>query len=294
MTVVLGPGTTLTECINSAGNPATNTGQVVQLTADGTDTKIDVDNLRQILTQNIVDFDNANNKEATNRADAQFFSAFASNGGDIDMALSGVTEQTQSLSQSITNSDENTNNLADQRISVGTNTIPVQGLAQVDVDQELIQSITGATSGPASNVGTMTLTLLSKEGPSQLFVDGFNQYLRQTASCSNCNNNGQVHAIFEVEDAATFTLKDGSIQGLTQTVTQDGASNNNVIYSQIYVSGAGTTANIGLYFQISNMNGANNGVASFTGTYSGGLTYNQNCIITSVGAYTQDSPGICY
>ena len=65
------------------------------------------------------------------------------------MALSGVTEQTQSISQSITNSDENTNNLADQQISVGTNTIPVQGLAQVDVDQGLIQSITGANIGPA-------------------------------------------------------------------------------------------------------------------------------------------------
>ena len=68
----------------------------------------------------------------------------------------------------------------------------------------------------------MTLTLLSKQGPSQLFVDGFDQYLTQTATCSNCQNNGQIHAIFEVSGDATFTLKQGSIQGLTQIATVDG------------------------------------------------------------------------
>ena len=68
----------------------------------------------------------------------------------------------------------------------------------------------------------MTITLLAREGASKLFVEGFDQYLRQTASnCSNCQNNGQVHATFEVTDAATFTLEPGSIQGLTQTVNQN-------------------------------------------------------------------------
>ncbi len=60
-------------CLNEAGDPATtNTGQVVQLTAkgagdvasDGNDriagTTIDVDNLQQLVSQNINNFENAN------------------------------------------------------------------------------------------------------------------------------------------------------------------------------------------------------------------------------------------
>jgi hypothetical protein len=275
------------DCLNSAGNPATtNTGQVVQLSADGTGTNIDVDDLQQLIDQDIVDFENAANKDATNRADAQFLTAVAANGGDIDMDIPDTT-QTQSISQSITNSDENSDNLAEQRINIGTNAIPVQGLAEVDVDQELEQSITGATSGPASNVGTMTLTLLSKEGPSQLFVEGFDQYLTQTTACSNCVNNGIVNALFEVEDAATFTLDSGSIQGLTQTLTANGETNTNIVSSQISVLGDGTEADINLNHQISNTNGQNDGTSSFTGTYSGGLTYNQNCVINTNGAFTQ-------
>ena len=34
----------------------------------------------------------------------------------------------------------------------------------------------------ASNTGTMTITLLAKEGASKLFVEGFDQYLTQTAT----------------------------------------------------------------------------------------------------------------
>ena len=76
-------------CLNSAGNPAadTNTGQIVQLTADGAGdvasdgndriagTTIDVDNLRELLNQNIENFENADNRKATNRADLQLLHA---------------------------------------------------------------------------------------------------------------------------------------------------------------------------------------------------------------------------
>ena len=217
-------------CLNSAGNPALSpttiltNGQVVQLTAHGAGTTIDVDNLRQLLNQNIDNFKNANDRDATNRADLQLFHAVAANGGDIDMALRGVTEQTQSISQSIRNSDEETENAANlQRIKVGIDFIPIEGLVKADLDQRLQQSISGANIGPSINSGTMTITLLAKEGPSELFVEGFDQYLTQTAACSNCQNNGQIHALFEVDDTATFTLQPGSIQGLTQTANVDDA-----------------------------------------------------------------------
>ena len=65
----------------------------------------------------------------------------------------------------------------------------------------------------------MVMTLLAKDGASKLFVEGFNQYLTQTATCSNCANSGQVYATFEVADASTFTLEP-STQGLTQTATR--------------------------------------------------------------------------
>ena len=61
---------------------------------------------------------------------------------------------------------------------------------------------------------------------------------------------------------------------------------NNVLSSQIYVPGAGTIANIYLDLQIFNINGHNNGISSFQGTYNGGVTYNRNCIITQPGTYT--------
>ena len=47
----------------------------------------------------------------------------------------------------------------------------------------------------------------------------------------------QVYATFEVNGDSTFTLTPGSIQGLTQTLTRNGASNTNAVISKITVSG---------------------------------------------------------
>ena len=164
------------------------------------------------------------------------------------MDIRGVGEQTQSISQSITNSDEESTNLGNiQMMEIGFGEgspiegSPIEGLVEANVDQIFQQSISGANIGPATNSGTMVITLLAKEGPSELFVEGFNQYITQTAACSNCQNNGQIHALFEVDDAATFTLQSGSIQGLTQTQTVNGAEfvNQNILTSQISVPGNG-------------------------------------------------------
>ena len=321
------------DCLNFAGTPGDTSftnGQRVQLYADGSGTTLDVDNLRQILNQNIDNFENANGDDAINRVvDGQLFVAKATQGGDIDMALSDVTEQTQSLSQSIINSDENTINevvkpnaavftpltptqaqqlgfagSAGQAIYIGEDpttpldpttatTESVKGFVEADVDQELVQSISGVTDNDnlnptARNSGTMVMTLLAKDGLSELFVEGFDQYLRQTAtSCNNCANNGAVSATFEVNGDSTLTLKPGSIQGLTQTVTQDNRINTNAVISKITVSGTGTDATIGLNQQISNTNAANNGNSIFTGTYTADA--NQNCNINQNGAFTQAS-----
>jgi hypothetical protein len=130
---------------------------------------------------------------------------------------------------------------------------------------------------------------LSKEGPSQLFINGFDQYLTQTVNnCIGCSNNGIVTALFEVEDAATFTLRDGSIQGLTQTVNRDGATTTNTVSSRISVLGDGTDANIGLNQQVSNVNGGfagvQNGASDFQATYNADA--NQQCNISTVGTFT--------
>jgi hypothetical protein len=280
-----------TTCTNEAGNPATTpSGQYTQLRADGTGTTINVDNLRQLINQKIDNFDNndadANNEAALNTlASPQLFSAVASAGGDIDMAIADVTEQTQSLSQSITNSKESATNTATaQTINVGTDGNPINGLVEGDVDQVFTQSLSNVNTAPSSNLGTVVVTLFAEEGASQLFVEGFDQYLTQTATCSGCNNNGQVNAIFEVEDSSTFTI-DG-IQGLTQTATIDGASNVNTVSSTIRVFGD-TEADINLDHQITNLNGNNNGNSQFTGSYTGGGSFNQNCIINTIGAFTQ-------
>ncbi len=322
-----------TNCLNFAGdhnpaNTALTNGQRAQLFAHGAGTTIDVDNLRQLINQKIDNFENANGDDATNRVvDGQLFVAKATNGGDIDMALDDVDEQTQSLSQSIINSDENsvnevvkpnaatfTTNLArqaelvnlgfagsaGQAIYIGEDprtpldpttatTDSVKGLVEADVDQRLQQSISenDANTGSARNSGTMVMTLLAKDGPSELFVEGFDQYLTQTATCSNCANNGAVSATFEVNGDSTLTLTPGSIQGLTQTLTRDGATNTNAVISKITVSGTGTDATIGLNQQISNTNGGNNGISQFTGTYTADAT--QNCNISQNGVFTQAS-----
>jgi hypothetical protein len=324
-----------TECLNSAGDPTLSptltNGQRSQLFADGAGTTIDVDNLRQLINQNIDNFENANGRDALNTVrDGQLFVAKATQGGDIDMALSDVDEQTQSLSQSIINSDGNsvnevvkpnaatftTNTMrqaqlvnlgfagsAGQAIYIGEDpttpldpttatTDSVKGLVEADVDQILKQSISenDANTGTAKNSGTMVMTLLAKDGPSELFVEGFDQYLTQTATCSNCANNGAVSATFEVNGDSTLTLTPGSIQGLTQTLTRDGATNTNAVISKITVSGTGTDATIGLNQQISNTNGGNNGISQFTGTYTAATPdRTQNCNISQNGVFTQAS-----
>jgi hypothetical protein len=322
-----------TECLNSAGDPTLSptltNGQRSQLFADGAGTTIDVDNLRQLINQNIDNFENANGRDALNTVrDGQLFVAKATQGGDIDMALSDVDEQTQSLSQSIINSDGNsvnevvkpnaatftTNTMrqaqlvnlgfagsAGQAIYIGEDprtpldpttatTDSVKGLVEADVDQILKQSISenDANTGTAKNSGTMVMTLLAKDGPSELFVEGFDQYLTQTATCSNCANNGAVSATFEVNGDSTLTLTPGSIQGLTQTLTRDGATNTNAVISKITVTG--TDATIGLNQQISNTNGGNNGISQFTGTYTAATPdRTQNCNISQNGVFTQAS-----
>jgi hypothetical protein len=323
-----------TACLNFAGdeaplNTALTNGQRAQLFAHGVGTTVDVDNLRQLINQNIDNFENANGRDATNRVvDGQLFVAKATQGGDIDMALSDVDEQTQSLSQSIINSDGNSINevvkpnaatfttntarqttlqnlgfagSAGQAIYIGENpttpldpttatTDSVKGLVEADVDQILKQSISenDANTGTARNSGTMVMTLLAKDGPSELFVEGFDQYLTQTATCSNCANNGAVSATFEVNGDSTLTLTPGSIQGLTQTLTRDGATNTNAVISKITVTG--TDATIGLNQQISNTNGGNNGISQFTGTYTAATPdTTQHCNINTNGVFTQAS-----
>ena len=98
----------------------------------------------------------------------------------------------------------------------------------------------------------MVMTLLAKDGPSKLFVEGFDQYLTQTANCNNCQTSGQVYAIFEVEGASQLTLLPGSTQGLTQTATQNGANLINTVYDRITVTG-GADATIFLDHQIENV-----------------------------------------
>jgi hypothetical protein len=271
-----------TNCLNSAGNPSiTPSGQYVQLRADGAGTEVNLDDLQQTITQTIEDFEDANGADATNRADKQFIEAVAANGGEIDMDISN-TIQTQSISQSITNSDEDTTNNAEQTIGIGSTIAPVEGLAEVDIDQELTQAISGATSAPSSNTGTMFIQVFSRDGGSQVFVEGFDQYLTQTADCSGCVNVGIVSSTFDVADDATFTLEPGSVQGLTQTLTEDGESNNNIVSSVINVRDDNTDAQIYLNQQISNTNGQNDGNSMFQATYNGGQDYHQHCQISTV------------
>ena len=147
------------------------------------------------------------------------------------MALDDVDEQTQSIKQSITDSIGNARNeVKAQTIPI---TVPVttqgsngqaiyigddpgtptresvQGYVEADVDEELEQSISGVTSTntqTSSNTGTMVMTLLARDGASKLFVEGFNQYLKQTADCNNCQTSGQVYATFDVAGASQLTL----------------------------------------------------------------------------------------
>ena len=85
----------------------------------------------------------------------------------------------------------------------------------------------------------------------------------QSTSCSDCHNNGQIYAIFEVGDDANFILREGSVQGLTQIATTPGTVQQNTMAATISVSGAGTVANIYLDQQITNQNNNNPGNSNF-------------------------------
>ncbi len=339
-------GTTATECLNSAGTPSETAfkGQVTQLTAngagdvanDGNDglagspgkpgTNINLDNQKQVIDQEIINFHDANGRDATNiidetaQAQGQYFEVRAAAGGDVNMALDDVDEQTQSIKQSITDSIGNARNeVKAQTIPI---TVPVttqgsngqaiyigddpgtptresvQGYVEADVDQELEQSISGVTSTntqTSSNTGTMVMTLLARDGASKLFVEGFNQYLKQTADCNNCQTSGQVYATFDVAGASQLTLLPGSTQGLTQTATNNNAVLTNTVYDKITVTG-GAGATIFLDHQIENVNGVaglgsdGNGVSQFTGTYTGAPTQvSQNCVFSTNNAFTQSN-----
>jgi hypothetical protein len=276
-------------CTNTAGTIALpQSGMRTELTATGAGTLIEVDDLQQLLTQKIQYFKPSINKAASNTANTQVVSAVAQQGGKID--LNTGDSSSQKITQTITGTDSsplkgNVQNVAVQTLDVGVAGISVLGTVEASVDQSLQQSITGSRTDGSSNNGQTLVTLLSKEGPSQLFINGFDQYLTQTVSnCIGCSTNGIVTALFEVEDAATFTLRDGSIQGLTQTVNQDGAAATNTVSSRISVLGDGTDANIGLNQQLTNINGANNGNSNFQATYSADA--NQQCNISTVGTFT--------
>ena len=83
-------------------------------------------------------------------------------------------------------------------------------------------------------------------------------------------------------------MRDGSIQGLTQTVNRDGATTTNTVSSRISVLGDGTEANIDLNQQIYNTNGgiagSQNGPSNFQATYTADA--NQQCNISTVGTFT--------
>jgi hypothetical protein len=276
-------------CTNTAGTTANpQSGMKTELIATGAGTLIDVDDLQQLLSQDITNFKPSNNKAASNTANTQLFRAVAQVGGEIDMNTGDSSSQ--KITQAITGTDSNplkgnVQNVAGQSLEVGVNGISVLGTVEASVDQNLQQSITGSRTDGSSNNGQTLVTLLSKEGPSQLFIEGFDQYLTQTVSnCIGCSNNGIVTAVFEVEDAATFTLRDGSIQGLTQTVNRDGAANTNTVSARISVLGDGTDANIGLNQQLTNINGANNGASNFQATYAADA--NQQCNINTVSTGT--------
>ena len=119
------------------------------------------------------------------------------------------------------------------------------------------------------------MTLLARDGASKLFVEGFDQYLKQTANCNNCQTSGQVYATFDVAGNSKLTLLPGSTQGLTQTATNNNAVLTNTVYDKITVTGGADTT-IFLDHQIENVNGVagpgsdGNGVSQFTGTYTGG------------------------
>jgi len=305
---------------NKAGDPATinsataTDGMRVNLEASGYGANVDADNTLQTLKQDIAGFTGstatASTPTALNEINRMLFSALARQNTPNDLAEISVTEnepQTQTVSQAIYNSGGTVDlrNTATAGINLGfeafnanptTGDDPVTGdLQYEDLSQTLDQLITGATANTATdrqvfNVGTTLLTLLSHDGTSQFIVDGFDQYLHQTTDgCTNCGNQGNVQAIFSVDDAATFNLREGSVQGLTQYVNQDGVFTNNNVLATIGVTGDGTDANILYQQEILNVNNQVTGGSVGSGTSSFSATFNQDvntqCSISGNGNY---------
>jgi len=318
---------------NFAGNPATaNTetsldGMRVNLEADGYGANVAVDNLLQTASQSITGFNGATPTgdtdipNAENRINQMYFSAVArdeSNRGydaaEIDFGSSATHDQ--KIVQTISNSGGNVNlqNIASAELQAGYDQldIAVQGSVDVDnVDQTIEQTIQNVNNPITStntnagnnllsiNQGTTSLLLLAQDGPSQFFMDGFNQYLKQTVDgCEFCGNIGQVSAVFQVEDASTFELEDGSFQGLTQLVNQDGKFTQNQVTAAINVGG-GTDAEIKYQQEIFNVNGQTgytpygysdgNGISDFSANLYTGNSENLHCSVTSNGYYSAGS-----
>ena len=309
---------------NLAGNPATpnsataTDGMRVNLEASGYGANVDADNTLQTLNQDIARFTGPTGSNAAtstptalNEINSMLFSALARQNTPNDLAEISNTEnepQTQTVSQAIYDSGGTVDlrNTADARINLGfeafnanptTGDDPVTGdLQYEDLSQTLDQLISGATAANTAsdrqvfNVGTTLLTLLSHDGTSQFIVDGFNQYLHQTTDgCTNCGNQGNVQAIFSVDDAATFTLEEGSVQGLTQYVSQNGVFTNNNVLATIGVTGDGTDANILFQQEILNNNNQLTGGSVGSGTSSFDATFNRDvntqCSISGNGNY---------
>ena len=307
---------------NLAGNPATansptaTDGMRVNLEASGYGANVDADNTLQTLSQNIVGFTGstaaASTPTALNEINSMLFSALARQITPNDLAEISVTEnepQSQTVTQAIHNSGGTVDlrNTADARINLGfeafsSSTTPTAGddpvtgdLQYEDLSQTLDQIISGATANTGTdrqvfNVGTTLLTLLSHDGTSQFIVDGFDQYLSQTTDgCVNCGNQANVQAIFSVDDAATFTLEEGSVQGLTQYVSQNGVFTNNNVLATIGVVGDGTDARILYQQEILNNNNQLTGGSVGSGTSSFSATFNQDvhthCSISGNGNY---------
>ncbi|HJT82969.1 MAG TPA: hypothetical protein VJ697_00680, partial [Nitrososphaeraceae archaeon] len=304
---------------NNPGSPinptspvlATDTdGMRVNLEASGFGSNVDADNTLQNLDQQIVGFTGSTTSaSATNTVNSMLFSALARQVQSNDIADITNTEnepQTQTVNQYIGNSGGNVDldNIATARINLGfeafnanptAGDIPIRGdLKYEDLSQTLNQAITNVnsptTAKTAFNQGQTLITLLSSNGPSQFIVDGFNQYLDQTVDgCTNCGNIGTVQAIFSVNDAATFTLEEGSIQGLTQYVNQDNVFNNNQVLATIGVTGDGTDASILYQQEVSSINGDNSGPTNNNGISQFSANINSDaqlhCSITDTGNY---------
>lgn len=284
-------------CKNIAGSSAAKTGgQQVVLDVSDLGAKIDVDDFQQILSQTIDNYDSTSTtlRTAQNIVTDQLLFAKARNsdagvGGVIDMDTADASSQ--KITQTILDTKGSVTNTGDQKMFIGVNGIETEGTTEASIDQTLEQSITGLRTDGSSNNGQMLVQVLSKEGPSKIFINGFDQYLKQTVSnCVGCSNNGIVTATFEVNDAATFTLQDGSIQGLTQIVNRDSTANTNTVSAQVSLINDNTNVNMNLNQQLTNINNNNPGNSQFTANYAATPAGNtQTCSFSTVGTFSQSN-----